>query len=146
MELGYGVNSITQTELDRREEIMLKTRYMVSKFFPVRREDDYYISTPYNGDFYLQIAFSRIHPLMVLYLAKPLNKDISKMERGKVFDLNTEAVLGTHFLDVKGNYYVFRSTHWLDVPFTSERFKEILDRVWQEASHGYSAVTRRSIA
>ena len=65
--------NLTQTEQMRRKEIADHTRALVVNLLHVDAEDETSIMCGYR-DYYLQISFSELHPLMVFCLAKAITK------------------------------------------------------------------------
>ena len=63
---------LPKEELVRRKELSDNTRKMIYSLLDVAAEDETSLMTTYR-DFYLQISFSELHPLMVFYLARPLD-------------------------------------------------------------------------
>ena len=98
------------------------------------------ILTSYR-DFFLQISFSEIHPLMVFSLARLLDKpDLSLIDICN--EMNMSSVLGTHTLNEQVSCYHYRATHWLECELDKRRFFEILDHCVDEAAKGYSRLIR----
>ena len=62
---------ISGEELARRKKLAEKTRKMICGVLEIVSQDETSIMTTYR-DFYLQISFSELHPLMVFCLAKPI--------------------------------------------------------------------------
>lgn len=60
---------LPKEELVRRKELSDNTRKMIYSLLDVAAEDETSLMTTYR-DFYLQISFSELHPLMVFYLAR----------------------------------------------------------------------------
>ena len=116
---------------------------MVKQSLAIEEEDDAGLMMMFE-DFYLQISFSELHPLMVIYLVRGLDRKISVQDKDKVNRLNLASVLGGHTVDTDLGCYAYRSTHWLDAPLTRERFFEMLHRSLSEAQRGYSAIQASS--
>ena len=110
--------NLTQTEQMRRKEIADHTRTMVVNLLQVDAEDETSIMCGYR-DYYLQISFSELHPLMVVCLAKALTHP------------------GSHAINEEVGCYSYRATHWLDTELDAERFFEILNRCVDEANRGF---------
>ena len=89
-------------------------------------------------DFYLQISFSALHPLMVIYLARSLKKPDTTRRRNALNELNRKSVLGSHAVNDQVGCYSFRMSQWLDSELTEQRLFEMLERCIEEASSGYS--------
>ena len=112
---------------------------MVKQSLTIEEADDTGLMMMFE-DFYLQISFSELHPLMVIYLVRYLERKISIHDKDKVNKLNLASVLGGHTVDTDIGCYAYRTTHWLDAPLTRERFFEILYRSLSEAQRGYSTI------
>ena len=127
---------LPKEELVRRKELSDSTRKMIYGLLEVVAEDEASLMTTYR-DFYLQISFSELHPLMVFYLARPLEGE-KAMLTDRWNDLNLRSVLGCHSFNENFSCYNYRATHWLDTQMTKTRFFEILDRCVDEAVRGYA--------
>lgn len=129
---------ISGEELLRRKKLAEKTRKMICGVLEIVSQDETSIMTTYR-DFYLQISFSELHPLMVFCLAKPI--DVSKENIASVSNkVNLTSVLGSHCVNEYCGCYHYRATHWLDTEIGQVRFLEILNRCVDEASRGYQKV------
>lgn len=124
-------------EQGRRKEIFEQAQNIVLQALPVEVAEGAYIVLDYSG-FYLQIAFSPLHPLMVFYLARRLEGHSTQKERRLINELNLRGVLGSYAINDDVGCYSYRSTHWLDTELSKERFLEILGRCTEEAMRGYS--------
>lgn len=87
-------------------------------------------------DFYLQISFSELHPLMVFCFAKQLDGKLSTAG-ARSNDMNQRSILGSHSVNEEFGCYNYRATHWLETEMNQKRFFEILDRCVDEAIRGY---------
>ena len=126
---------LTQNELVRRKKLSDNTRKLVCSLLDVVAEDESSVMTIYR-DFYLQISFSELHPLMVFCLAKQLDgKLITAGARSN--DMNQRSILGSHSVNEEFGCYNYRATHWLETEMNQKRFFEILDRCVDEAIRGY---------
>lgn len=126
---------LTQSELVRRKKLSDNTRKLVCSLLEVVAEDESSIMTIYR-DFYLQISFSELHPLMVFCLAKQLDGKISTAG-ARSNDMNQRSILGSHSVNEEFGCYNYRATHWLETEMDQKRFFEILDRCVDEAIRGY---------
>ena len=63
---------LSSEEVLRRKTLAENTRKMVSGVLEIVSQDETSIMTTYR-DFFLQISFSDLHPLMVFGLAKPID-------------------------------------------------------------------------
>lgn len=126
---------LPQTEIERRRILTEKTRDMIIREMVIREAEADCILTTYR-DFFLQISFSEVHPLMVFSLARPLeHQDLSMIDACN--EMNMNSVLGSHAINEEASVYHYRATHWLECEFGSDRFFEILDRCVDEAVKGY---------
>ena len=77
---------LSQKEQHRRKEIAEHTRQMLLTELPIDSQDETSIMGRYR-DYYLQISFSELHPLMVVCLAKalthPYRKAVSDRKRSE---------------------------------------------------------------
>ena len=126
---------LTRKEMLRRKELTDNTRKMICGAMRVVAEDDTSIMTTYR-DFYLQISFSELHPLMVFCMAKPLTGQMTAFQK-ESNEMNLRSVLGSHSVNEEFSCYNYRATHWLDTEMNQTRFFEILDRCVDEAVRGY---------
>ena len=126
----------TQDKLHRKS-LSDQTHQMVRTVLYPQDTDETISSLEYNG-FYLQIAFSEVHPLMVFYLAKGIDNPGANKKRLLLNELNLHSVLGSHAINTEVSCYSFRSAHWIDCEITELRFIEILERCTEEAMRGYS--------
>lgn len=126
---------ITKAEMLRRKELSDNTRKLISGLLTVVAEDETSIMTTYR-DFYLQISFSELHPLMVFCMAKPLEGKMAALQK-ESNEMNLRSVLGSHSVNEEFSCYNYRATHWLDTQMDQSRFFEILDRCVDEACRGY---------
>lgn len=141
--MEYDVQALSIEETRRRKSLSDEARNMVKQSLTIEEEDNTGLMMMFE-DFYLQISFSELHPLMVIYLVRYLERKISIHDKDKVNKLNLASVLGGHTVDTGIGCYAYRTTHWLDAPLTRERFFEILYRSLSEAQRGYSTIQTRS--
>ena len=129
---------LSNEEMLRRKTLAENTRKMVFGVLEVVSQDETSLMTTYR-DFFLQISFSELHPLMVFCLAKPI--DTSKEDVvSRSNKVNLTSVLGSHSVNEYYNCYHYRATQWLDTEIGQTRFLEILNRCVDEASRGYRKV------
>lgn len=128
--------NLTQAEQKRRKELALNTRRMIISQLSVENQNEYSMMTVYRN-YYLQISFSMLHPLMVFCLAKALQRPSSAKQRQMTNDLNLRSILGSHAINDEVGCYAYRATHWLETELDASRFFEILDRCVDEADRGY---------
>lgn len=123
-------------EQKQRRKIVEQTRKMIESQFPIESQDQTSLMTRYR-DYYLQISFSELHPLMVFCLAKVLTRPSTDKQRQMTNELNLHSILGSHAINDEVGCYSYRATHWLDVKLDVCRFCEMLDRCVDEADRGY---------
>ena len=104
---------LSQKEQHRRKEIAEHTRQMLLTELPIDSQDETSIMGRYR-DYYLQISFSELHPLMVVCLAKALTHPGTAKQCRIANDLNLRSVLGSHAINDEVGCYSYRATHWLD--------------------------------
>ena len=127
---------LSGSEQQRRREIAEHTRKMILSQLHIESQDETSLMTDYR-DYYLQISFSELHPLMVFCLAKALARPSAQKQRQMTNDLNLHSILGSHAINDEVGCYSYRATHWLDTEMDARRFYEILDRCVDEADRGY---------
>ena len=126
---------LSRSEIEHRRMLTEKTCNMVIRALGIREVDNDCILTMYR-EFFLQISFSEVHPLMVFCLARLLeNYDMTSIDACN--DMNMNSVLGSHVINEEASVYHYRATHWLECELTKERFFEILNRCTDEAVKGY---------
>ena len=89
---------LSQKEQHRRKEIAEHTRQMLLAELPIDSQDETSIMGRYR-DYYLQISFSELHPLMVVCLAKALTHPGTAKQCRIANDLNLRSVLGSHAIN-----------------------------------------------
>lgn len=129
-------SNLSVDEQSRRKEIAEHTREMIIHQLHIDAQDETSIMTNYR-DYYLQISFSELHPLMVFCLAKALKKTDSVNQQQLTNELNLKSILGSHAINDEVGCYSYRATHWLDTELQAERFFEILNRCVDEANRGF---------
>lgn len=131
-------DGLSKEEKARRKALSDSTRKMICGVLEIVSQDETSLMTTYR-DFFLQISFSELHPLMVFCLAKPI--DTSKEDVvSRSNKVNLTSVLGSHSVNEYYNCYHYRATQWLDTEIGQTRFLEILNRCVDEASRGYRKV------
>ena len=131
---------LSQGEQQRRREIAEHTRKMILSQLRIESQDETSLMTGYR-DYYLQISFSELHPLMVLCLAKALTRPSTPKQRQMTNELNLHSILGSHAINDDLGCYSYRATHWLDTEMEASRFDEILDRCVDEADRGFGKLS-----
>lgn len=126
---------LAKDEIVRRKRLSANTRKLVCNLLDVVAEDETSIMTIYR-DFYLQISFSELHPLMVFCMAKQIDCTAPTLIK-RSNEVNQRSVLGSHFVNENIGCYNYRATHWLETEMNQVRFFEILDRCVDEAYRGY---------
>lgn len=132
-------SELSKTEIDRRKALTENIRRIITSEMVIHHTDRDYMLTTYR-EFFLQISFSEVHPLMVFSLARPLRKDDPSMI-DLCNEMNMNSVLGSHAINEAAICYHYRATHWLETELTRDRFFEILDRCVDEAEKGYCRLT-----
>lgn len=127
---------LSLSEQQRRHEIAEHTRKMILSQLSVEDQDETSLMADYRN-YYLQISFSDLHPLMVFCLAKALKKPSTPRQRQMTNELNLRSILGSHAINDEVGCYSYRATQWLDAELDASRFFEILDRCVDEADRGY---------
>jgi len=132
--------TINMPERIRQKELAGQARTLITQIMPVEDADETSLILGYEG-FYLQIAFSELHPLMVFYLAKSLERPGSRKVSQIINEINLQSVLGSHAVNTEAGCYSYRTAHWLDAELTKGRFFEMLERSAYEAGWAYSKLT-----
>lgn len=127
---------LSKDEQQRRKELATHVREMICEQMSVEAQDETSLMMGYR-DYYLQISFSDLHPLMVFCLAKALIKPSTVKQQRMANDLNLRSILGSHAINEEVGCYSYRATHWLDAEMEPERFFEILNRCVDEANKGF---------
>lgn len=136
-------NTISTKERARRCELAGQARSLITHTLPIEDADESSVMLGYGG-FYLQIAFSELHPLMVFYLARALSKPCTRKDTQIINELNLKSVLGSHAINTEAGCYSYRTVHWIDTELTKARFLEILERGAEEAGRAYVQLIHRS--
>ena len=71
---------LSQSEQRKRKEIAEHTRKMILSELEIESQDEISLMAGYR-DYYLQISFSELHPLLVFCLAKALEKPSTARQR-----------------------------------------------------------------
>lgn len=131
---------LTKEEQLRRKDIADHTRQMVLNQMMVESQDETSLITGYR-DYYLQLSFSVLHPLMVICFAKTLHNTQSIHKKELVNELNLESVLGSHAINEAVGCYSYRATQWLDSDISPQRYFEMLERCADEADRAYQKLS-----
>jgi len=134
-------NKMNNQEYTRRRKLVEQARALITRTLPVEDADDFSLRAWHSG-FYLQIVFSELHPFIVFYLARTLDRPGYRVDAWFINGLNLNGILGSHAVNAEMDCYSFRTAHWLDTELTAERFQEILERAVDEASHAYYQLTQ----
>ena len=129
--------TLSKEEQLKRKSIAEHARRMILSQMPIEDQDDISLTLGYR-DYYMQISFSPLHPLMVICLAKAMEHSGGEKKKQLANELNFHSVLGSHAINEDVGCYSYRAVHWLDAELTPDRFFEILDRCVDEATRGYS--------
>ena len=127
---------LSKDEQQRRKELASHVREMICEQMPVEAQDETSLMMGYR-DYYLQISFSDLHPLMVFCLAKGMRNPSTQAQKQITNELNLKSILGSHAINDEVGCYSYRATHWLDTEIDAPRFFEILNRCVDEADRGY---------
>ena len=127
---------LSKAEQLRRKNLADNARQMILAHIRVEDQDESSVMLGYR-DYYMQISFSPLHPLMVICLAKAIRNPDGARKQQLANELNLHSVLGSHAINEDVGCYSYRATHWLDTELTPERFFEILSRCVDEADRGY---------
>lgn len=131
--------SLSPLEQEERKRIASETRAMVKTALPVEDQDESSLMLVYDG-YYLQISFSALHPLMVIYLARHYDGQVTPKMLRTINQVNQRNVLGSHAINSELHCYSFHACQWLNGTLTTTRFFEILNRCLDEAKRGYHAI------
>ncbi len=126
-------------ELERRKRLAEQARRIILQALPVEDEDESSLMLICDV-FYLQISFSDLHPLLVMYFVRGIDRKITLKDKDLMNRLNQESILGGHTLSTELGCYSYRAAHWLDTGLTEARFLEILSRSLAEAQKGYGMI------
>ena len=89
---------LTNEEKNRRKNVSAHTRKMVMSQLRIDDQDETSLMTDYR-DYYLQISFSELHPLMVFCVAKGMKTPSTAKQRKLVNELNLKSILGSHAIN-----------------------------------------------
>lgn len=131
---------LSTAEQQRRKQLASKARTVIHSHMKIEDEDESSLFAQYN-DYFIQISFGELHPLVVLRLAKPLPQTDAAQLHQMTNDLNLHGVFGSHAVNEEAGCYSYRTTLWLDAALSARRFFEILDRCVDEANRGYLKLT-----
>ncbi len=137
--MAFEAHELTAEEQARRKEISTKTRRMIIRTLAVEDEDDTSLTLLFD-EFFLQISFSDLHPLMVIHFVHGMGRRLTMQDKERINGLNQQCILGGHALNTQLGCYSYRTTLWLDAELSAERFLEILYRNLTEARRGYHAL------
>lgn len=125
-------------ELQRRQGLIERSRMMICNYLGVFSQDETSVMTEFH-DFFVQISFTSVHPLITIFFVRRVNKiHLGMLEIANRMNLTT--VLGSHAVNDTADCYTYRATLWLDADLSEHRFQEILDRCIDEASRAFHAI------
>jgi len=127
---------IPARERARRAGLVNGARQMILNSYVVEESDDTSLTINWD-DFYLQVSFSELHPLMVICFVRRLKPSSIARRKPLLNTLNLNSVFGSHAVNEDIGCYAYRYAQWLDAELHPERFKEILQRSCEEAARGY---------
>lgn len=130
---------VKQEEIARRKDLAAHARKMLLNQLSVVAEDEASLMTFYHN-FYIQISFSEMHPLLVIYFVRELEPQ-RLQERKILNELNLKSVLGSHAVNEEVGCYTFRATIWMETELECDRFYEIFDRCAEEANRGFDKMS-----
>ncbi len=130
--------AVDKKEMEKRRGLIICARRMIAEMFQPESMDEDTMMTEYHN-FFVQISFSEIHPLIVINFVRKIPK-INLGMLSLINELNLTSVLGCHAINDTADCYSYRATLWLDTEFSSGRFEEILLRCVEEAHRGCCAV------
>lgn len=130
-------NRLSRQEKLRRKTLSDQARAIIVRALPIEESDETSVMLSHAG-FYLQIAFSPLHPLMVIYLARGMDRTVKWKDVQRINGLNLKCVLGSHAINEEAGCYSYRSAQWIDTNLTEERFLEIFGRCVEEAIRGFN--------
>ena len=128
--------NLGQKELKRRRELTRNTQNVICSVLPIEEGTERMLISSYR-DYYLQISFSVMHPLMVICMAKPIKYPSTTKQYKQVNELNLHSILGSFAINDEVGCYAYRVTQWLDAELNATRFIEILERCADEAERGF---------
>lgn len=135
------MNELSKKEQERRIALAAHARSLVSSALPIENATESGVLLRYE-DYYLQIVFSELHPLMVITFIRGLDNLPEKVWAQRRNELNVKTVLGCHYVDKDVGFYSFRAAHWLDTELTKSRFLEMLHRCYDEVCVAYRQINR----
>jgi len=134
------MSTISDKEAKRRIQLVKDTTTLILNTLPIEAETDSGLMMEYR-DFYLQIDFSLLHPLMVFTFVRKLNEPFKrKATPQKAKDFNLLSTIGCHCFNESAGAYIYRAATWLDTELTESRFLEMLDRCFEEACWAYGQI------
>lgn len=116
-----------------------RIKRMIAALIHVEEEEDGSL-TGFYMDFFLQVSFSPLHPLMILSLSKPFYLPLNINLYRALNRVNLHCVLGSHTVSDEVGCYSFRLTHWILSSLTEQQFQQMLERSLSEAQKGFSAL------
>lgn len=126
-------------EILRRRDRAVRARNLVMECMKIEEIQDNSVMTCFKN-FFLQISFSELHPLILFCFARQMC-DSEKEEMSCLNELNLKSVYGTHTVNDQASCYVYRAAYWLDENLDKQRLFEILDRLSEEAFRGFRTIT-----
>lgn len=139
-EFLLSLYALDTAEQQRRKAIAEQARKMIMEQIPVEDQDETSL-TAIHRDYFMQISFSPLHPLILICLARSIPHTGMSRKKQMTNELNLSCVLGSHAINEQIGCYSYRAVHWMDTELTEERFFEILERCTEEADRGYHKLT-----
>ena len=85
--------ALSQEAPYRRRQIAEQARQMILQHLPVEDQDETSLTTYYR-EYYMQISFSSLHPLVVICLAKSIPNPDSTKKRLRMMEEKRNKTLG----------------------------------------------------
>lgn len=126
-------------ELLQRRDLAHNARNLVMECMKIEEIEDNALMTCFR-DFFLQISFSELHPLIVFCFARQMIGSAQE-ETTYLNEMNLKSIYGSHAVNEQANCYIYRATYWLDGNLDKLRLFEILDRFSEEAQRGFLTIT-----
>lgn len=133
---------LSAQELARRTELVDNARALIARNFSIEDSDEASLSLSWDG-FYLQVSFSHLYSMLIIYLAKHIERPVNAKRLRLLNEINLRSVLGSHAVNSYVGCYTFRLAYWLDSELTASRFFEILGRCTKEARKAYDRLSRK---
>lgn len=132
--MSYTSNIVKVIERQRNgEEIIEANKTMLRQTVKVIGEDDNKMIIGFR-DFFVEIFFSSMHPLMVIRFVKFLEVDVDFEGFIVANNMNKDCIYGSHSFDREKRRYYFQATQWLDGVLSSKLLYDMFKRYDAEAT------------